>query len=297
MRRMIAAVAASCFLATLPLACGSSGRIVFGITSELAPGASFTSMRANISTDGAELLDQTFEGSALQFPMELDMPDLDDESAMRLELTAFQGDVPIVTRIAETEAQGGRTLLYEVKIESECVAVTCDQGQTCVDGECVDAFVAATDLPDYYTGWAGGSGGGRCEPGGDPTVFVGSGQSDYHDVEDGDVLQVEAGPQGGYHVWVAARMKNISQSGSVTDLTGAFVDIDYSPPPMSVIFTFDPDEGGFCKVYGLRFRLDDQDHPIESLLGKTMQLTVTIKDQDGDEASSTRTIELSDEYI
>lgn len=297
MRRLIAALAASCLLATLPLACGSTGGVVFGITSELSPGASFTSMHANISTDGAVLLDQTFDGGELKFPMELDMPDLEDESTIRLELTAFQGDVPIVTRVAQTQAAAGRTMLYEVKIESECVAVACDEGETCVEGQCVDAFTAAADLPDYYSGWAGGSGGGRCEPGGDPTVLVGSGQSDYHEVEDGDVLQVEAGPQGGYHVWVAARMKNISQSGSVTELTGTFVDVDYTPAPMSVIFTFDPDEGGFCKVYGLRFRLDDADHPIETLLGKSLNLTVTVTDQDGDTASSTRTIKLSDDYI
>lgn len=297
MRRTVAALACCLCLTTLPLACGSSGRIVFGITSELSPGASFTSMRASVSADGQELLNRRFEGSELSFPMELDLPDLEDGSEMRLAVTAFQGEVPIVSRLADTTAVGGRTLLYEVKLESECVALVCEGDQTCVEGACVDAFTPAADLPDYYPGWAGGSGGGRCEPGGDPTVLVGSGQADYHEVDDGDVLQVEAGPQGGYHVWVAARMKNIAQSGSVTDLSGSFVEIDYSPPPMSVIFTFDPDEGGFCKVYGLRFRLDDEDHPIETLLGKSLQLTVHIRDQDGDEASSTRTIKLSDDYI
>ena len=73
---------------------------------------------------------------------------------------------------------------------------------------------------------------------------------------DGVVAQVEAGPQGGHHIWVAVRMKGLLQSGSITSVTGHFPELDQDVGPFQVIFTFDQDEGGYCKLYGLRFQLD-----------------------------------------
>lgn len=298
-RSTCATFASLAFLAVagvaFPIGCGSSGSVVFGLTSELPPGASFTSLDATVIVNGDVVIERTFDGANLRFPIELPVDDVADQGDVSLTLVAKQGERPLLTRSASTLGQAGRRLLYEVKLESECVDVTCDDASTCVEGECVDPFDDA--LPDYYPGWAGGSGGGRCEPGGDPEVIVGEGQADYHTVDEGEVLQVEAGPQGGYHVWIAARMKNLSQSGSLIDVSGRFPALGYEPQPITVIFTFDPDEGGYCKVYGLRFRIDDEEHPVEALLGQELEVTVTVTDPDADTASSTRTIVLSDDFI
>jgi len=277
--------------------CAGSAEVVFGVTSELSPGASFTSMDARVTVDGEEVLARSFEGGQLSFPMELAVPNIDDGALVVVELQAMQGTVAIVSRTASTSGVDGRKLLHEVQLESECVAIDCAEGTTCQEGECVDPFVEPADLPDYYPKWAGEAGGDICSPGGEPQVLVGEGQTDYHAIDDLDVLQVEAGPQGGFHVWVAARLKNLHQSGSITAISGRFPELDYEPPPMSLVFTFDPDEGDYCKVYGLRFRLDDPDHPIETLLGQMLELTVEITDSDGKKASSTRSVKMSDDYL
>lgn len=282
--------------AALPSACSEDASVVFGITSEIAPSASFTSLAITVRVDGDERI-QSFAGSTLRFPMEIPVDDASADDLVEIELVAMQGDVPILTRSGSTTAASGRRVLYELSLESECVGIACDDGMSCQDGACVDDFAPPDDLPDYYPTWAGSGGGGPCEPGGESEVILGEGQSDYHALDEADVVQVEAGPQGGYHVWIAARLKNLSQSGSLTLVSGRFLDLDYEPAPSQLIFTFDPDEGEYCKIYGLRFRVDDEAHPIDSLLGERVEITVEIRDPNGKKASSTRTVRLSDDFI
>ncbi len=62
-----------------------------------------------------------------------------------------------------------------------------------------------------------------------------------------------------------------------------------------VIFTLDPDEGGFCKLAGLRFRLDGE-RKIEELLGKVVEVEVTVTDPDGDAGTGRRAVTLSQDH-
>lgn len=265
--------------------------------SELVPGPSFTRLDARVLVDGQELVAESFEGASLAFPLELSTGELEPETPVSVELTAMQGQVAILTKTGSTSVPRDRKVLFELLLESECVAIECDAGSTCQDGVCVSDAETSDTLPAYEPDWAGNVGGGVCSPGGAPEVILGEGQSDFHAVADGDVLQVEAGPQGGYHVWVAARLKNLTQSGSITTVSGRFPTLDYEPEPSIVIFTFDPDEGDYCKIYGLRFRIDDDAHPVEGLLGQSLELTVSITDSNDVTASSSRTVQLSDDYL
>ena len=52
-----------------------------------------------------------------------------------------------------------------------------------------------------------------------PVVQVGTGQTDYLPVTAGQTVQMEQGPQGGHHVWIAVRQRNLKQSGSTTTIT------------------------------------------------------------------------------
>ena len=132
--------------------------------------------------------------------------------------------------------------------------------------------------------------------GGPTIVTVGEGQSDYLPTMDGDVAQVEAGPQGGHHIWVAIRVKGLLQSGSITSITGHFPELNLDVGPYQVIFTLDQDEGGYCKLYGLRFQLD-QTTPIDQLLGKTLEMQVKVTDKDGDVGVGKRTVVLSKNFL
>ena len=188
-------------------------------------------------------------------------------------------------------------------IDSRCAIVpggsapVCDAPMTCVAGHCADGEIDAQHLEPYTPGWATTTT-DICKPAGAgaPIVTVGEGQSDYLPTSDGDVAQVEAGPQGGHHIWVAIRMKNLTQSGSITSVTGHFSDLGYDVGPFNVIFTFDQDEGGFCKLYGLRFQLD-ADHDIQEMLGHVLDVKVTVTDQDGAAGVGVRTVKLSDDFL
>ncbi len=274
-----------------------SGEVVFGISSEIPHTAVLTEVRATVTVDGVAGREQVFAGPNLDIPFEISSGELAEGSEVSLRLVGFDDGVEIVERLASTTILGDKKLLFEVVLEDECVDIECGAGETCLGGECGSADEDASALPEYYEHWAGGSTGDLCEPGGAPTVLIGEGQTDYHDLADNEVLQVEAGPQGGYHVWIAARVKNLAQSGSVTEVRGRFPDLDYEPLPLIVVFTFDPDEGDFCKIFGLRFRVDDSAHPIESLLGQTLELTLVVTDQGEDSASDTATVVLSPDFI
>jgi hypothetical protein len=97
--RAVAAVG----LAALPGACGEPpGEVVFGVRSELAPGPSFTRLDARVSVNGVEVQSQSFEGAALDFPMELETGELEPETPVSVELVAIQGLVPILTKTGST---------------------------------------------------------------------------------------------------------------------------------------------------------------------------------------------------
>lgn len=141
-----------------------------------------------------------------------------------------------------------------------------------------------------------------CRPAspGAPEVILGTGQTDYANLEDGAVVRLEKGPQGGHHVWVAARMKNLRQTGSVATVTGSLENDPAPIAPMSFVFGFDRDEGAFCKIWGLRFQVDsgmDLATAYRRFLGKALTITVTVKDSTGASASATKTIRLADEVL
>jgi hypothetical protein len=50
---------------------------------------------------------------------------------------------------------------------------------------------------------------------------------------------------------------------------------------MSFVFNFDQDQGGFCKLYGLRYQLDVDGADYHQFLGKPLDVTVTLKDGAG----------------
>jgi hypothetical protein len=126
-----------------------------------------------------------------------------------------------------------------------------------------------------------------------PDVVVGQGQSDYLPLADLDQVYVEAGPQGGHHVWIALRMKNLLRSGSRTTLTGTVPSTGTTITPYEVIYTFDPAEGGYCKLFGLRFQLDLDGVDYVPLLGHELDVTATVADRSGDTGQGMRRVMLA----
>ncbi len=276
------------------------GTVVVGVTSDLRAGVDVETLHVKMTAGGQVIRDDTLAASATQgprlaFPAEFAFSDRPAGQEVEVLFEAFPNGWtdPLLVRSAGTKIAGGKQLLLPVRFDSDCATVACPSGQTCIAGGCNDPFVDPQKLPAYSPGWNSGSP-DVCKPAGagDPVVIVGKGMSDYLPMQDLEVAQVEAGPQGGHHIWVAIRLKNLHQSGSITEVTGKVPELGLDVPKFSVIFTFDQDEGGYCKLFGLRFQLDGQDD-IMTMLGKRVDVTVTVRDPDGTVGVGTKPVTLS----
>jgi hypothetical protein len=204
--------------------------------------------------------------------------------------------------------------LLRMQLETRCVtfsapgstqppAPVCNAPETCNAGRCVSQDIVFDQLEDYEPGWPSAPP-DFCRPArhGAPELFAGTGQTDYAPLADGQTLYLERGQQGGHHIWIAARMKNLRQSGSRTTLTAKVVDDPTSDiAPAGYVFTFDRDEGNYCKLWGLRFQLDsgktEQVGYYKRFLGKKVEVTVEVIDSTNGRATSTKVIQIADKLL
>jgi hypothetical protein len=225
-----------------------------------------------------------------------------------IEALPTAGGAPIVSRKIATRLVPDPKKLLRIPIESRCLvlpgwvsAAQCDAPLTCVAGACASIEVGADQLEEYQTDWVHNPP-DLCRPAnhGPPEVIIGTGQTDYQTLADDQMLQMELGPQGGHHIWIASRMRNLRQSGSTTSLTSSIVDDPAPVVPTSYVFTYDRDEGGYCKLSGLRYQLDAGDDfgsTYKRFLGKRLAVTVEVVDSTGARASSTKTVRIADKLL
>lgn len=296
-------------LAALLAGCsgGDDGRVVFGISSEFRAGIDLDRLDVVVDAGGKTSTQSLPLGSdkgEASFPYDLPVGPLPGGTSVAVTLRGFA--LPnnfLIERHAATTIRAGSDLLYRLTLESKCrFAIPgsfgiepCASG-TCIGGTCTDPYLPPEALEPYDPNWPD-SVGDSCKPAGagPAEVTVGLGQSDYVPAKDFDLAQVEAGPQGGFHVWVSVRTKNLRRSGSLTEISGEVPDAGFVVDPLKVIFTLVPDEGGHCKLYGLRFQLAlGPVSAVEPLLGKKLRLVGKVTDKDGATDSDERWITLSD---
>lgn len=215
---------------------------------------------------------------------------------------------PVVTRLATARMVAGGKKLLRLQLQASCLSapapggpppLVCAAPETCSFGRCTSSEVPPDQLEDYAPGWPDNAP-DACKPAraGDPEVILGTGQTDYSPLADGQTLQLEKGPQGGHHIWIAVRMKNLRQSGSMTTITATLPDeAGAAVPPAAYVFTYDRDEGAYCKLWGLRYQVDSGATDLRSeykrFLGKRLAVTVEVTDRTGVKASSTRIIQIA----
>jgi hypothetical protein len=134
--------------------------------------------------------------------------------------------------------------------------------------------------------------------GGAPEIAIGGGQTDYSTIADGAIVKAEAGPQGGHHVWIGVRMKNLRQALTRTIVRGTVPSTGQKIPEAAFVFSYSTDEGGYCKIYGLRYQFDGSaDGKIidyRPFLGQAMDLEVEAIDVEQRSAKKTLHITLAD---
>jgi len=212
----------------------------------------------------------------------------------------------VISRTAKTPIpiQTPEQRLLRVKLTSLCMTVPvmgapagpmCTAvDQTCIAGRCQDNHLLPSDLEIYQPTWATDVP-DICRPAspGTAEVIVGTGQTDYLPLIAGQVVQAERGPQGGHHLYIALRQKNLHRSGSTTTITGRRPDTGVDIPPTAFVFTFDADEGGYCKLYGLRYQLDNGGIDYTQFLDHDLDLTVTVRDSSGTVGKGTVRVHVS----
>jgi hypothetical protein len=249
------------------------------------------------TTVGGQITDTSFGADELPYEKKVTAPAGDASAPLGVSVWGFPGPLDASTapallqRSAATHFVPGETRLLRMELQAACLpgllggppgGPTCTTPETCIDGKCASDAVAPASLPPYTSSWASTTP-DICKPAnaGPAVVQVGTGQTDYLPLTDGQTVQMEAGPQGGHHIWIATRQQNLGQMGTVTTITSTQPGTGLVGPKMAYVFTFDQDQGGFCKLYGLRYQLDVDGADYHQFLGKPLDLTLSLKDLSG----------------
>jgi hypothetical protein len=307
------------FVMMSPCRSAEPAQLVVGVQSE-PMGGLVSALHVVVKIDGAVATDETLQpphGSRVGFPQPwektLTAPagGSDARVDVAIEALAAPGAAPLFTRLASTHVAPGPAQLLRVQLESRCVVYppstrgpgktpgplsgpSCVAPTTCIMGTCQQSFVSPAKLEPYASNWPTNAP-DRCKArdGGAPILQVGTGQTDYLPLTVGQTLQAEAGPQGGHHIWIATRMKNLKQTLTTTRIEGLQPDTGTAIPPSTFVFTYAPAEGGYCKLYGLRYQLDNGGIDYKQFLGKPLDVTVTLTDPAGSTAKTTTRIQVA----
>lgn len=313
----------SYLIALCALACVSCRRsnpttLVVGIQSD-PMGGMVSALHVVLRVDGLVVDDEMVKpphGSKVGFPQPWEKKLADppkDSSRVDVEVDAIGNPsaAPLFQRLSSTQFVRGETKLLRVPLESRCIVYpptprgnskvpgplsgpTCTAPATCIMGICQLPAVPPAFLEPYAPNWPSNAP-DRCKPrgGGKPDLQVGTGQSYYVPLAKGQVLQAEAGPQGGHHIWIATRMKNLKQAGSTTKIVGVQPETGATIPPTTLAFAYSPDEGGYCKLFGIRYQLDNEGIDYKPFLGKPLDVVVTVTDPAGTTASATAHVQIA----
>lgn len=295
------------------------GSVVVGITSDLALGSDVARMRIRQRVNDEDVADEVVwapaEGEPPPFPREIAFRDREPgtrvEVAIDVFATVFSDEPPLFTRLASTNVAAGRSLLLRVRVEEECIpgfrieggenTPVCTPPETCVATTCRPSFVPPDMLESYSPSWSEDYP-DACKPegAGEPSLEIGQGEQAFAPLADGEVVEPELGPQGGYHIWLALRMRNLHQAGTQTLIKARSPELGIDLNPMHAALGYEA-TGGACELAGLKFLLlhagatDFED--VTELFGQPLDLTVTVSDAMGDIAQAARSIRLGGEAL
>ena len=283
--------------------------VIVGVQSEQLSGAVGT-VHVTATVGGETKDDEVLAPSSLPHEVPLVAPDGDASAPIDVRVEGYaqtgwtvgSGGSPVLVRTAETQFVPGETRLLRVVLQGSCLlglpggppgAPTCSSPQTCINGACQDDNVAPQGLEPYVANWPANAP-DICKPAGAgaPVVQVGTGQTDYLPVTSGQTSRWSKARRG-HHVWIAVRQENLKQVGSTTTITSVQPSTGTIGSKLAFVFTFERDQGGFCKLAGLRYQLDIDGADYHQFLGQPLDVTVTITDAAGETGSGVAHLNIS----
>lgn len=319
----IPGVFAPCFGAALcalfPVGCSepsvdpNQGTVVFGITSDFQPGPDIARLQAQLQVEGQATQTRVWtvgKTPDLTFPLEVNAENGAADARVTLNLYGYEGlgsaETPFVERAISTQIVAGKTLLARTHLEWECVpnyhlpggelAPTCKSPLTCVAAECDDPFIAPSQLEVYTPTWFSDFADAcRPEGAGAPEVMVGQGLETFSPLAPLGALFMEKGSQGGYHVWIALRQKNLHEKGSYTAISIERNDTLEELCAVEIPWDFTPAEDGEvgCDLAGIRCVVSYDAAAAASLTGKQVVIKAKVVDLLGDVGFGEQTATLS----
>ncbi|WP_236644422.1 hypothetical protein [Sorangium cellulosum] len=284
-------------LALVPSACGgeeADARVVAGLTTDMAIGFEVHAIESTTKVDGAVTRAErlSYGSGDLSLPAELPIAEARDGAEIELSIAAFRDGeaAPIVTRTAATRAASGRSLLLPVSIDAACSGLACAAGATCAAGACVDPFIAPSALDDHDPMWiASAKDACKTPSSGEPAIVIGQGESAFAPLDEGEVVPIEAGPQGGHHVWLALRVTGLRQMGSRLRVGGYLPELERELLPFTALVTLRRAGEGRCEIYGIRFQVD-RGLSVEAVRGRALDVEVALEDPNGDAATAAQRV-------
>ena len=281
---------------------GSGSALVIGVEAQPAIVSRIGKVHYVAKVGATSLVDKEIVPNNGDSPFPLEIPlDAAPGSEVDVVIEAYSAlpnngiaDRTMLVRRSRAPFIKGPPQLVRLRLESSCLTGTagfkgpaCPAPQSCAAGRCIDPTLLAEDLEPYAKDWAKNRP-DVCKPvhAGDPSAALGTGQTDYVAMKDGETLTPEKGPQGGHHLWISVRMKNLRQSGSTVVITAEQPGTGLKVPPTSFVFPFEPADGGFCKLYGLRLQLDNASVAVQKFLGQPLDVKVVVSDADGKSAEA-----------
>jgi hypothetical protein len=280
--------------------CGAEeadAQVVIGLTTDMAVGFDIRRLERTTKVDGVVTHTEalSYGEDALSLPVELPVEATHDGAEVELTVAAFRENEasPLVTRRAATRAVSGRRLLLLASLDEACCAAACASNATCVEGACVDPFIAPSALADHDPAWIASAPDACKTPSSGPAaVVIGQGEDAFAPLGDSEVVAIEAGPQGGHHVWLALRVNGLRQMGSRLTVGGSFPELAHELPPFTSLVALRRAAKGQCEIYGVRFQVD-QGLSVEAVRGRKLDIEVTLEDPNGDVATATKRVAIA----
>ncbi len=89
---------------------------------------------------------------------------------------------------------------------------------------------------------------------------------------------MELGSQGGYHIWLALRMRNLHRAGSETTVTVTRTSTEEELCAMTLPWDFTPTGEGDCDLTGIRCIVSYDIEGLELLVGEQIRIDAKVVD-------------------